>query len=211
MPLDISGYMWSGPDNATPFTSKYLVCSHLPQVFIDADRMKEEQFPTPRFVRKEYEVPMPVIDSCGLIHGPLKVTHPWYQTEKLKKMINYEKMKRSDEVKAIQLLAKRDLYRSKLSKLDPSKKHDAKLIAAYNIELHNIDIDLQCVRMQTGVDIEQLDHGTRVGRFMARMKKKAVKMFKKVKRFCRDNVDIIASFVAILAPFVGSFLAKLII
>lgn len=192
-----------------PAADMYYLSQNIPEVFRVADRQMEERHPSPEYVKKPYNVPMPTIDSN--VEGPLHVTKPWYEKEKGKKQKARMEDKRDCELRMIQLLAQRDHLRHKLGLLNPGKKKDSKEIASINVRLRNIKIELECLETVSGIHIDELDHGTRVSRFLGRLKRGCKKVAKKISRFCKQHADLLATIGAILAPILGSLLCKLII
>lgn len=194
-----------------PAADMFYLSQNIPEVFRIADRRMEELHPRPQYVKKPYEVPVPMIDSNPNVDGPLHITKGWYEKEKIKKKKARDKQKRDCELEMIQLLAMRDHLRHKLGSLNPGKKRDAKEIAAINVKLRDIQTQLSCLETESGIHIDELDHGTRVSRFIGRMKRGCKKAVKKVKRFCKRHADLFATIGAIIAPFLGSLLCKFLI
>ena len=119
-------------------------------------------------------------------------------------------MQREYEIEMIQLIARRDMLKKKLGELNPGKKKDSKKIAAINIELINIREDLDEITAMSGLNITDIDNGTRLGRFLGRLKIKAKKIWKKTKKFYRRNSELIQGICAIVLPVIGSLIYKAI-
>lgn len=187
----------------------YYVCSELPEPFRAADLLMAQQHPQPKIIREPKVVPMPTItENRGVTEGPIRVTEEWYTKEKIKQMKKQEKARRSAEVEMIQLIARKDMLRFKLGELDPSKVRDSKRIAAINIELRNIEIGIHQLEEQHGISATDLDHGSRVGRFIGRLKHAAKKVGKKIKKFYKRNAELINGIASIVLPVLGTVLIK---
>ena len=185
------------------YRDRFFLTEDIPEIFKIGMAQVDARFPKPLdTIRTPIKVPMPTIESNPNVLGPIKVTRKWYVEEKQKLMMEKSQTKAEAEMTVIQLLAQRERVQSMLAKLDPSKKKDSKKIAALNCKLDVIDRNLAGYRAQYGIDIENLDHGSRVGRWMGRVKKKIKKIVKKVKRFCKNyKEEIIAGLTAL-----GSFI-----
>ncbi|MCM1215446.1 MAG: hypothetical protein NC548_13115 [Lachnospiraceae bacterium] len=182
-----------------------------PEVFEVAQAIIDKENPKKEYVRKPYEVPMPTIDSNPNVEGPIHMTKEHYESEKIKQQKKRQKKTKEAEIEVIQYLAREEMIRSKLAKLDPSKKKDAKKIAAYNVELKNIRDNIEMLQMQYGVKINELDRGTKIGRFMARLKRKATKVFRKVKEWFKRNKEMVIGVAAVIIPvLLGKIVGKAI-
>lgn len=188
----------------------YYLSNNIPEVFKIADRMMEEKYPQPKKVKKPRKVPMPDIKSNPNVEGPLYVTEEWYNKKVAKREKKIKKMQREYEIEMIQLIARRDMLKKKLGELNPGKKKDSKKIAAINIELINIREDLDEITAMSGLNITDIDNGTRLGRFLGRLKIKAKKIWKKTKKFYRRNSELIQGICAIVLPVIGSLIYKAI-
>lgn len=186
----------------------YIDASVVPKVFRDADRIMEEKYKPVRIVNEPIEVPMPRIKGCPGAIGPVHITEDWYIKEKQKKMVKRAKEKKDLQIEMIQLLAQKDRLRFKLGELNPASKRDSKMIAKINIRLKDIDCELDMLETQSGVHIDELDKGTKVGRFLGRMKRMGRKICKKIKRFYRNNSELICGIATVILPIIGSFIVK---
>ena len=188
----------------------YYVSSNLPEVFKIADAIVAKEFKSPKFVRQTVEEDMPEIKSSPNIDGPMHVTQEWYDKQKEKKARKREKQKKEMEVEMIQLIARQDMLRRKLKGLDPGKKKDSKKIADINIQLKTISTDLKMLETQSGIHIDELENGTKLGRFVENIKRKIKKTAKKFKKFCKRNSELVFGICSIVLPVIGSFIGKLI-
>lgn len=188
--------------------SEFYVCSELPEPFRAADLLMEQLHPQPKFVREPKVVPMPRITENRGAEGPIGVTEDWYIAEKQKQMKKREKAQRVAEVEMIQHITRKEMLRAQLGELDIRKPKDAKKMAAINVELKNIDIDIKQLETQYGIEAEEIDKGTRVGRFLGRLKKKVRKIGKAIKRFYKRNFDLIYGLASIFVPILGAGLIK---
>lgn len=151
---------------------------------------------------------MPTITENRGAEGPLKVTEEWYIAQKQKQERRFVKKKREAEIDMIQLIARKEMLRAKLGELNPAKSKDSKRIAAINIELVNIDNMMAQLEMETGVSPTELDHGTKVGRFLGRLKQRVKKIGKSIKKFYKRNYDLINGLASIVLPIFGSLFLK---
>ena len=187
----------------------YIDTRSVPKIFKIADREMEKRYPKEdRMKGKPREIPMPYIDSNPNVPGPVYVTKDWYYKKKKEKMIEKGKEAREVHIEMIQLLAKKDMLKSKLASLDPGKKKDSKKIASINVEIKDINAELEMLSWQYGINITELDKGSRLGRFLARLKRKSKKIIKKVKRFFIDNSDFIMNIAAIVVPVIMAIFGK---
>ena len=186
----------------------YIDTKSVPEIFKIADREMDKRYPREDRLIKPREIPMPYIDSNPNVPGPIYVTNDWYCKKKKKRMIEKAKETRDVHIEMIQLLSKKDMLRFKLGELNPGKKKDAKKIAAINVNIKDIDAELEMLAFQYGIDLKELDHGSRLGRFIGRLKHKVRKITKKVKRYINDNKDFLLNMAVIIAPVIGSFIIK---
>lgn len=187
----------------------YLDTRYVPEIFKIADREMEKRYPREKIITEPKQIPMPYIKGCESAH-PVVITEDWYWKKKKKQLVKRAKEKKEIEIEMMQLLAKRDMLRIKLGELDPANKHDSKKIVAINIELKDIKAELLMLEQQSGIRLDDLDHGSRLARFIGRMKRRAKKVCKKIKNFFNENSDFIANMAAIVVPVVTMFLSKLI-
>ena len=137
--------------------------------------------------------------------------------KKAKAMRNAEKLREEKakarhqaEIDVIQLIARRDLLRGKLSRLDGRRKKDAIKIASINIELVNIEEALTSIKKEYGITMNDIDKGSKVSRFFNRAKEKVKSAFKKVKKFFRRNSELIVGMATIILPVVGSIVVSMV-
>lgn len=188
----------------------YIDGSAVPEVFRAADRIMEEKIKPIRVMTMPREIPMPRIEGCPGAIGPVHITEEWYVKKKRQKEIKRAKDKRDSEIEMIQLLARRDMLRCKLGELNPGKKKDSKKIANINIDLKEITAELQMLEEQSGIHLDELDQGTRVGRFLGRIKQNGKMIIKKIKKFYKKNFELVTGLATIIIPVIGTFLLKTI-
>lgn len=192
-------------------TDQFYLGSNIPEVFRIADRQVDAENPNKEYVREPYEVPMPSIQSNPNVEGPIHMTKEEYEKRKIKQQKKREKKTREAEVEIIQYLAREEMIKSRLAKLDPCKKKDSKKIAAYNIELKNLRANIEMLQEQYGIKIDSLDRGSKVSRFFARLKKKATRIFRKIKKWYERNDDLVIGVLGIAIPVLfSSLIAKII-
>lgn len=186
---------------------------NVPAVFRDADRQIEASY-RDRIIKRVEEpkyIPVPFIKGCPGAEGPIIVTEDWYVNEKKKRMAKKAKERKELQIEMMQLLSQRDRLRIKLEELDPSKKKDSKKIVAINEKLKNIDAELKMLQMESGVNLEALDQGTKFGRFVGRLKRTWKRAVKKVKKFYKRNKELIIGVAAIALPALfGGLVRKLV-
>ena len=108
----------------------------------------------------------------------------------------------------MRLLAKQDRIRHKLGQLNPNKKKDSKKIVAYNEELKDIDAQLKMLQEQSGIKLDELDHGTKLGRFVGKIKRAWKRFTKKVKKVYERNEALIVGIASVVIPIVGGIIIK---
>lgn len=152
--------------------------------------------------------PMPRVEGPVSITGPLGVTEDWYMKKKRK--FEHERNMEFREVKVemIQLLAKKDQLRWKIGQLDLSSNKDTKKLASYNIKIRDIDADLKAMQDEYGVNVTKLDRGTRLSRFVGRVKRKVKKVVKNVKHWYNVNKEAILDCACVVLPVIGGLVVK---
>lgn len=180
----------------------------VPQVFKDADKALDQEIREKVGATTERIVPMPKIKGIPGVQGPLYVTEDWYIKKQRK--LELKRLKEQNEVKItmINLLAQKDCIRHRIGKLDPSKKKDAKRIAAMNVRLREIDAELKILETEYGCKVKDIDRGTKFGRTVGHVKRFMRKVGKKVKKFYRRNAELINGMASIIAPVVTSLIIK---
>jgi hypothetical protein len=153
-------------------------------------------------------VPMPRIENDHTIRGPFFVTDEFKRNFDLQKAKEKEKERKEYERDMIILLAKKERCFAKLSAIDISKKKDVKRLALLNIQLVNIDNELKRLEFFSGIKIDQLCNGTKLGRFWNKVKTKFRRGIKKLKKFFRKFQEPVLGFLSIAIPIIGSFLVK---
>lgn len=118
-----------------------------------------------------------------------------------------EEERRQAEIDIIQLIARRDMLRNKLSDLNPGKQKDAIKIASINIELNDINRAIETIRREYGISMDHLNQGSGIKRFFGKVKSKACQFAKKVKKFFKRNTELITGVAAIVLPVFGSLIA----
>lgn len=121
------------------------------------------------------------------------------------------KAKREAEIKIIQLIARRNYLKNKLDDMDPGKEKDARKIACMNIELREIEDQLTYLQSEYGIYNDKIDEGSRFGRFISKIKRKFNRAKKKTKKFFKDNKDLIVSLSAVILPFLGGCIVKMLV
>ena len=121
------------------------------------------------------------------------------------------KSKKEYEIEIIQLLSRMELYTRKLEKLDPGKRKDSAKIANYNIEIRNIKARLDELEMESGIVINDLTVGTKLGRFWVKVKRIGKKIKKKSKKFFKHNQELVIGIIAIAAPVISAIIAKAVL
>ena len=115
------------------------------------------------------------------------------------------------QIEMMQLIAERDRLQYKLGQLNPGKKRDAKQIVAINVKLKDIEVELESLQKITGVNLNQLDHGSKFGMFVGKIKRIYKKCVKKIRRWYHYNEELIKGLAAIIAPVVLGAVAKKLI
>lgn len=177
---------------------KYLYGSEVPMY----DDKEPVQITEPKVI------PMPFIKEAKGSKDKVIVTEDWYVKAKKKKLARISKDKKDMQIEMMQLLGQRDILKSRLSKLDSSKKKDMKKIISINVRIKDIDAELAMLQKESGIIIDELDKGSKVGRFFNRLKRSVKKKFKKVKRFCKYNRELITGILGIVIPVFAGLIGK---
>lgn len=190
----------------------YLPGATIPEIFLEADRQyMEEHKNDPIPVTKPIKVPMPFIHGVKGVKQPIIITEDWALKKKKKELKRRAEDLKEMQIEMMQLIAKRDRLRLKLGELDPANKKDARRIVSYNVQLKDIEADLSMLQDQSGINLNELDHGSRLARFIGGMKRWVKRKVKKVKKFFRENKELILGMCAIILPVVVSAITKVII
>ena len=179
----------------------------------------ENAEPTQRADRDEPSsrgnIKMPYIKSSKGRKKKVIVTEDWYVKKKKKQIEERSKDKKDMQLDMMKLLAKKDVIRYKLGQLDPTKKKHIKRRIAYLEQLGDIDAELKMLEDQSGIKIDEVDRGSKLGRFVGRLKRgwkrswKCVK--KKTKEIFERNETLIVGLASIVLPIVGGIIIKSII
>ena len=128
--------------------------------------------------------------------------------KKDKKESKGKKSRKEYEIEIIQTIANMEYITRKLEELDPGKRKDAIKIAALNVELRNLQENLNRLKIESGINISELDIGTKFGRFCLRFKSTMKRIKKKCKKFFKHNQDLVIGIIAITAPVLTTVLLK---
>lgn len=175
---------------------------------LERQRIEDEKDP-PEYITEPVKIPMPFIEGDPNVKGPLLITKDWYVKEKKKKIATVAKQKKELQIEMMELLARRDVIRGKLARLNPYDPKDASKIVKFNIELKDIKVQLDYMSQQTGVNITELDHGTRFSRKINEFKRRVTKKIKKVKEFFSNNMEAIVKVTIGVLPIVIGIASKL--
>lgn len=159
-------------------------------------------------ITKPKVIPMPFIKEAKGSKDKVIVTEDWYVKTKKKKLARLAKDKKDIQIEMMQLLGQKDILKSKLSKLDESKKKDMKKIISINVKIKDIDAELEMLQKESGIIIDELDKGSKIGRFFSRVKRSVKKKFKKVKRFCKYNSELVTGILSIVVPIFAAVIGK---
>ena len=152
------------------------------------------------------KIPMPFIHGDGR-KGPLYVTNDWYVKKKKKQIIKNAKEKKIIQCDIMEAVAKLERVNIKLAQLNPGKKKDAKKIARLNIKKRDLELEIDTLQKECGVEIESLYKGSKWRRRWESFKKKIKKGWKKFKRWFSDNKELIFGFLAVAIPGIISIFA----
>ena len=170
------------------------------------DNSKPTEKREPKKPRKE--VPMPFIKGDGKKKSKVIITEDWYVKQKKKHAVERAMDKKDMQREMMRLLAKQDRIRHKLGQLNPNKKKDSKKIVAYNEELKDIDAQLKMLEAQSGCKLDELDHGTRFGKFVGKIKHAWKRFKKKVKKVYERNEQLIVAIASVVIPVIGGVIIK---
>lgn len=185
----------------------YLDKQYVPKIFLDADKVMESEY-KPLKENKPIEKPMPRIEGVPGVKGPLYVTEDWYIEKQRKRELKRLKEQKAAQIEMINLLAQKDCLRHKIGKLDPSKKRDAKRIAAMNVRIRDIDAELRFLEIENDCKVKDIDRGTKFGRVVGHVKRFTRKIGKKIKKFYNRNVELVNGMATMLIPVITSLIIK---
>lgn len=119
--------------------------------------------------------------------------------------------KRNIKIDIVHLMTERARIKKKLSTMDPSKKKGARKIAEMNIDLEQINEDIHNMSDMIGEPEPKVEYGSNSGRFFNRAKSKIHSGWKKFKKFCKRNKEIIIGVSVMVLPVAVSLVAKLLL
>ena len=187
----------------------YLPGSYVPEIFLEADRQWDEAHKNePKAIREVVEVPMPFIHENKGKSGPIIITEDWALKKRKKELKRRAEDAKEMQIEMMQLISKRDYLKLKLGELDPGRKKDAKKIVSINVQLKDIEADLRMLQEQSGINLNELDHGSRLARFVGRVKRWFKRKIKKIKKIFEENKELIVGMIAIIAPTVFTAVIK---
>lgn len=128
-----------------------------------------------------------------------------------KKRAEYERARHQAEIDIIQLQARRDYLTAALGKLVPGKKKDTIKIVNINVELRNIDATIVDLQTKYGIQVANINRGSKFSRFCNSVKRGAKRVFNKVSKFCNRHKETIIGLTSIILPVVGSMIASVFI
>ena len=112
------------------------------------------------------------------------------------------------EKKIIDQLAKKARYQKNISKLNPNDPKEHKKIVVLNFKIRRINEKLEILQKESGINLNNINTGSRLERFINFVKETATKIVKKVKKFFKRNYDIIMGVASIVLPFFGAIIMK---
>lgn len=119
-----------------------------------------------------------------------------------------EEQKQRAEIASIELMARKEYLLNKLETMDFRKKKSASKIADINIELKSIDFELNRIRTEFGIDIKEINNGSKVKRFFRKVKSKFHRFGKKTKKFVKNNSELIFGLASVFLPIIGTVIYK---
>ena len=187
----------------------YLRGSHVPSIFLEADRQYDDEHENdPIPAQRIKKVPMPFITGCKGANGPVIVTEDWVVKKEKKYLKNRSEDIKEMQIEMMQLIGKRDRLKKKLGELDIGKKKDARRIVAINVQLKDIDAELQMLQAQSGINLNNLDRGTRLARFIGAIKGWFKRRIRKLKKVIRENKELIYGMASIILPFISTIMFR---
>lgn len=195
--------------------SRYYVSSNIPKIFIEADRQvygltepDTESDSNDNNITDMKDFKKKKDKSEKKEETPKKK-----ENNKKKKKHKEEKRKEIDrkkyEIEMIQMIAQVDYLKHKLLGLNPGRKKDARKIAAINVALMETKERISELEVDSGISIHSLDNGTRLGRFVNKLKMIRKRIVKKTKRFFKHNSELIIGVSSVIIPFVITGLMKI--
>lgn len=187
--------------------SKYYLNDDIPEIFRIADEL----------IYGNEEDEDDKSDSDKIIKMPKRKKEKRKKTNKVKKPKKvYEEPEEEecelteDEVISImtKMLFDRDKLTDKLKTLNINNKKEYKKSLRILDIIKDIDENLRMLSEDFNIDLYTLKRKTRVPRFKSRVKRKFRRKIKKVKKFCKRNIEAIAAIASIAIPFLGRVLLK---
>lgn len=148
-------------------------------------------------------IPMPKIDSNPRIKGPLHVTKEFKDSHYNKQEEKKKKEIKEYELEIYKTLAKIKRLKDSLIYLDPKKKKDSKRIAHINSRLRDLDEKLIRLQKESGINLNKLDTGSKLGRLWNEIKERAQKLFKRAKDLFKKYREPIEGVLLAVIPIIG--------
>lgn len=152
-------------------------------------------------VTEEIEVPMPCIVGEP-DKGPIVITKDWYVKHKKKQMAHYASNRKDAQIKVMQMLADIDRLRYELGHLDPGDKKDSKKIVAINVRIKDMEADIESLEFLYDFKMDKLDLGSRLGKFMYKLKKTFKSIKKKIVNFFYEHEETILGIACLFIPII---------
>lgn len=128
--------------------------------------------------------------------------------EALREAKRKEKQKKEAENTLIKLISRRDYIKAKLKSLNPGKEKDSRMIAQLNIELKSIEEDISKTQAVSGIYLDKLEEGSRLSRFVGKVKSKIKSAGRSIKKFFKNNKEMVVGLSSVILPFLGGCLIK---
>ncbi|MCM1439565.1 MAG: hypothetical protein NC131_10255 [Roseburia sp.] len=178
------------------------------EAYIGGPEVKMYDEIEPKQIKKPKVIPMPFIKDAKGSKDKIIVTEEWYVKTKKKKLAKQAKERRDIQIEMMELLGERDILRSKLSELDDSKKKDMKKIVSINVKIKDINAELEMLQKEAGINVDDLDKGTKLGRFYNKLKRNIKKKVKKAKKWIKRNRELVSGVLSVIVPILIGFVAK---
>lgn len=178
------------------------------EAYIGGPEVKMYDEKEPKQIKKPKIIPMPFIKDAPGSKDKVIVTEEWYVKTKKKKLAKQAKARRDIQIEMMELLGEKDILRSKLSELDESKKKDMKKIVSINIKIKDINAELEMLQKEAGINIDDLDKGTKLGRFCSRLKKTVKKKMKRVRKWVKRNREVVSAVLSVVVPVIIGFVTR---
>lgn len=119
--------------------------------------------------------------------------------------------KREAEAAIIELVTRKEYLINKLDTINIKKKKNASKISEMKIELKDIDIEINRLKNEFNIYVEDTEDESKIKRGFRRFKSKMSRAGKKIKKFFNKNSELILGLSSVILPVFAGMITKTVI